>query len=68
MSQLYQGIANRGITVGVELHGMTYNVGHLIIASIVEQFHRVEYASLYRFETITQVGDGTFENDVRGLI
>ena len=54
--------------MGVELHGMSHDVGHLIVASVVEQLHRVEYASLHGFESVTQVGNGALEDYVRGVV
>ncbi len=48
--------------MGVILHGVTHNVGHFVESAVVEGFHRVEDASLHRFETVVDVGDGTVED------
>ena len=39
LAQLHEGIADGGIAVGVKLHGMAHDVGHLIIAAIVQALH-----------------------------
>ena len=52
----------------VKLHGVTDDVGHFVVASIVEAAHRVQNASLHRFQSIVDVGNGTFQDHVRGII
>ena len=52
----------------VELHRVSHDIRHLVIAPVVHAFHRVEDTSLYGFQTVAQVGDGTFEDHVGGVI
>ena len=52
----------------VELHGVSHHVGHLVVAAIVEQFHRVQNAALHGFEAVAKVWHGTLKYDVRGIV
>ena len=54
--------------MGVKLHGMAHDVGHLIIAAIVQALHRMEDAALYGFQAIADMRHGTFEDDIRGVV
>ena len=68
LSQLYQRVADGRVAVRVELHGMPHDVGHLVVASVVQPFHGVQDASLYRFQTVVDVGHGTFQDNVRSVV
>ena len=68
LSQLHQGIPDGSVSVRMELHGMSHDVGHLVVAPVVHTLHGVQDAALYRFETVVDVGHGPFENHVRGII
>ena len=68
LSQLYQCVADRCIAVRVKLHGMPHDVGHLVVASVVHSFHRVENTSLHGFQSVLDVRHGTFQYHVRGII
>ena len=52
----------------VKLHGVSHDVRHLVVASIVEAAHRVQDASLHRFQSIVDVGNGTLQDYVRGIV
>ena len=52
----------------VELHGVSHDVRHLVVATVVHTLHRVEDASLHGFQSVAQVGHGSFEDHVRGVI
>ena len=52
----------------VELHRVSHDIGHLIVAPVVEPLHRVEYAALHGFEAVAEVRHGTLEDNVRGII
>ena len=65
---MHEGIADGGIAVGVKLHGMAHDVGHLIIAAIVQALHGMENAALYGFQAIADMRHGTFEDDIRGVV
>ncbi len=54
--------------MGMVLHGVAYDVGHLVVASVVHALHGVEYASLHRLETVRYVRYGTLEYHVRGVV
>ena len=45
--------------MGVELHRMTYDVGHLIISAVVHTLHRVQNAALYGFQSVLDMWHGT---------
>ncbi len=66
--QLYKGVADRGVAVRVELHGVSHDVRHLIISAVVHALHRVEDASLHGLQAVLQVGNGSVENAVAGIV
>ena len=68
LSQLYESISDGCITVRVELHGVSDDVCHLVIAAIVQAFHAVQDASLYRLETVVYVGYCSFENYIGCIV
>ncbi len=68
LSHLYQGVADRGIAVGVELHGVSHDVCHLIISAVVHALHRVQDAALNGFQTVFYMRDGTVENGIGGIV
>ena len=68
LAQLHQGVADGGIAVGVELHGVAHDVGHLVVASVVHALHRVQDAALHRLQAVLDVGHGTLQNDIRGVV
>ena len=47
---------------------MTHDVGHLVVSAVVHSFHRVEYASLHRFQSVAQMGHGTLQDYIAGVI
>ncbi len=47
LSKLYQCITNGSITVGVVLHGVTYDVCHLVVTSVVHAVHSMKYPALH---------------------
>ena len=55
------------ITMGVELHGVSDNISHLVVASVVHSFHGVEDASLYGFESVIEMRNSTLKDDVAGI-
>ena len=52
----------------VKLHGVSHDVRHLVVSSIVHSFHGVEDTSLHRFETILDVRNGTLQDDIRSIV
>jgi len=68
LAHIDEGIADGGIAVRVKLHGVADDVGHLVVAAIVELVHGMQDTPLYRFETIFDGGDGPFQDNIRGII
>ena len=68
LSHLHQGVTDRCVTMGVKLHGMSHNVGHLVVASVVHAFHGVKNASLHGFQSVLYMGNGTFQDYIRGIV
>ena len=68
LSELHQRIANRSVTVGVELHSVSHNVSNLDAATIVHSAHRVQNAPLNGFQTIVDVGHRTLQNNIRSVV
>ena len=68
LPQLHQRVADRGVAVRVELHGVTHDIGHLVEAPVVEQLHGMENAPLHRLQPVGQVGNGPLEYDIRGIV
>ena len=64
LSQLHEGIADGSIAMWVELHGVAYDIRHLVIAPVIHSFHRVKDASLHRLQTVFYMRHGTFQYDV----
>ena len=52
----------------MELHGVTHDVGHLVVSSVVHALHAVEDASLHGFQAVLDMGYGAFENHVRRIV
>ena len=67
LTQLYQCVFDGGITVWVKLHGFAHNVGHLV-TSVLHAAHGVQDAALHRFQSVHDVGYGTFQYDIRGIV
>ena len=67
LTQLYHGITDRGIPMRVILHGIPDYIGYFVIAAVLQFPERVQYAALYRLETIVCVGDSPFQNDIAGV-
>ena len=68
LSHLHQCVADGSITVRVKLHGVSHNVRHLVISPVVHALHRVQYASLHRFQSVLDVGHGALQYYVRCIV
>ena len=68
MSQLHQCILDTSITVRVELHGMSYDVGHLVETTIVHALHRVHNTPLDWLKAICNVRHCTFQNYIGCIV
>ena len=52
----------------VVLHSLTYDVGHLVVATIVNHLHSVQDTALHRLQSIVHVRHGTLQYNIRGVI
>ena len=68
LSHLHESVADGSVAVRMELHGVSHDVSHLVEATVVHALHRVENASLHRFQTVLDVGNGTLKNHVGGVV
>ena len=68
VGQRDQGVADGGVAVGVVLHGVADDVGHLDEFAVVVLVQRMEDPALHRLEAVVQVGDRTVADDVGGVL
>ena len=68
LPQLHQRVLDRGVAVRMVLHGLAHDVGHLVIASVIDALHGVEYASLHGLQSVGRVGHGTLQDHVGGVV
>ena len=52
----------------MELHGMSYDICHLVVASVVQALHRVQDTSLNRLQSIVDMRNRTFQNNIRSIV
>ena len=52
----------------VKLHGVSHDIGNLVVASIVHSLHRVENTSLHRLQTILDMRYGALKDYVGSII
>ena len=63
-----EGVADGLVAVGVILHRVANDVGHLVEASVVLLLQRVEDAALHGLEPVVDVRDGALEDDIARII
>ena len=68
LGELHEGITDRGIAVRVVFHRVTHDVGHLVEASVVQFVHRMQDTALHRLQAILDSGNGTFQDNIRGIV
>ena len=68
LPQLHQRVLDRGVAVGVVLHGLTHDVGHLVVTAVVAALHGVENTTLHGLQTILDMGHGTLQNNIRSIV
>ena len=61
MPHLYQSITDGGIAVRMELHGVSYDVRHFVVSSVIHTLHGVQDAALHGFQTILDMRYGTIQ-------
>ena len=54
--------------MGVVLHGLPHDVGHLVVAAVVDHLHGVENAPLHGFQAVAHMGHGAFQDHVGGVV
>ena len=54
--------------MGVELHGVAHDVGHLVVAAVVHALHRVQDASLNGLQSVLDMGHGALQYHVGGVV
>ena len=52
----------------VEFHGLAHDAGHFVVASVFHALHDMQYAALHGFQSVFDVGNGTLQNDVGGIV
>ena len=68
LAQLHQGVADTGVAVRVELHRVSHDVGHLVVAPVVHTLHRVQDAALHGLEAVLDVRNGAIQYGVGGIV
>ena len=49
-------------------HGLTHDVGHLVISAIIDDVHGMQYSALHGLQTIHHIRDGTLQDDIRSVV
>ena len=52
----------------VVLHGLSHNIGDLVVAAVVAALHGVQDAALHGLQAILQMGYGTLQNHIRRVV
>ena len=52
----------------VKLHGVSHDIRHFVISSVVHTLHGVHDAPLYGFESVFDIGDGSLQNHIGGIV
>ncbi len=68
LPELHQRVLDRGVAVGMVLHGLAHDVGHLVVAAVVDRLHGVEDAPLHGLQAILDMGHGALQDHVGGVI
>ena len=68
LPKLYESVADGSIAVRVELHGVSHDVGHLVVASVVHALHRVKDTALHRFQSILDLRHSALKDDIGGIV
>ncbi len=65
--QHHQRVADRGVAVGMILHGLPDDVGDFVEFAVVGGVHRPENAALDRLQPVVHVRNGPFLDHIRGV-
>ena len=64
LSEIDEGVFNRGISVRMELHRFPDKGRNLCMSPVIHPVHRMEYSSLDRLEPVGDIRDSPLENDI----
>ena len=67
-AQLDECVPDGGISMRVILHGLTDDIGNLVILAVIDRLHGMQYTTLYRLETILDSRYGTLEYHIRSIV
>ena len=68
LAELHEGVADGGVAMGVKLHRVAHDIGHLVVASVVHALHRVEDAPLHGLQAVADGGHGTFQDHIARIV
>ena len=68
LPQLHQRVLDRGVAVRMVLHGLAHDVGHLVVAPVVDGLHGVENAPLHGFQPVLDMRHGALQDHVRSVV
>ena len=68
LPQLHQRVLDRRVAVRVVLHGLTHEVGDLVVTAVVDDLHRMKDTPLDGFQSVLDMRHGAFEDHVRGVV
>ena len=68
LTQLNERIADRGIAVRVVLHGLTDDIGYLVVLAVIDRLHGMQNAALNRLETILNSRYSAFQYHIRSIV
>ena len=54
--------------MGVKLHGLAHDVGHLVVAAVIHALHCVQDAALHGLQTVLDARHRTLQDDVRRIV
>ena len=63
-----QSVLDAHIAVGVVLHRITHDIGHLREASVVRLFHSMEDSPLHRLQSVVDIRHRAVEDDITGIV
>ena len=59
---------DRGVAMGVKLHRLADDVGHLVEFTVIHVMQRLEYPPLHWLQSIDDVGNGPFQDHIGGIV
>ncbi len=68
LPDLHHGVANGGIPVGVVLHGVADDVGHLVVPAVLLLPHGVQDTALDWLEAVLHMRDGTLQDHIGRIL